>query len=302
MPAYANIHTFMAMVRIANPTYERWVRSSLRPLIAVLNDNNGTAQQVCAAIAALPADKVARYIDPLYFLLADYPNMPANAGGNLNVGALHQTQAHHFTQAALPGNFNPAAALQANRVFVTSNNIVPLGQTMEQYILANDATVSVLLIHLSGIVGGMERVYNGRTTIQHIVSVLRVARLRGCPVCALTMDAARDVCNPMAQDYNLVANRTRIYEPQHHTSSRADFIAFVTARANLVVMGFDGAVCVAANLFGTNQNDTNGQLVRPLLTRANIVLSRATIVSNDLLSSIASPSMGRDEYGPLFLT
>lgn len=302
MTAYANVHAFMAMVRAANPTYERWVRSSLRPLIAVLNANNGTAQQVCTAIAALPADKIARYLDPLYALLADYPGMPANAGAHLALGALNQTEAHLYSQVPLPGNFNPGAALQANRVFAVSNNIIPCGQTVEQYILANANAVSVLLIHLSDRQPGMERLFNGRDTLTHIVSVLRVARLRGCPVCALTMSNLRDVCNEMAQQYNLFANSTRIYEPAHHTSSHADFINFVTARPNLVVMGFDGAICVPANIFGTNQNDAHGQLVRPLLTRANIVLSRATIVSNDNLSIIASSSMGQAEYGPLFST
>lgn len=301
MPAYANIHVFMAMVQVANPSYERWVRSSLRPLIAVLNSNTGTAVQVCNAVAALPADKIARYLDPLYFLLADYPGMPATAGNNLNLGTLGRTEAHHYARAVMPANFNPVGP-QAGRVFAISPAILGLNQTIEQYILANHATVSVLLIHLSGVVDGMQRVYNGRTTLAHIISVLRVARLKGCPVCALTMNAAHDVYAPMATEYNQFAMRTRIYEPLHHTSSHVNFTNFLGARANVVVMGFDGAICVPANLFGTDQRDANGQYIQPIITRANVVLARAQLVINDNLSSVASPSMGANEYGPLFNT
>jgi len=301
MPAYAHLPAFLALVRAANPSYERWVRSSLRPLIAVLNSNTGTAQQVCAAVAALPAIKVARYLDALYFLLADYPAMPADPGAHLNLGALGKTQAHHYAQAVMPPNFNPIGA-QNNRVFAVSPNILPLGQSVEQYILANHATVSVLLIHLSDHAEGMQRPYNGRTTLAHINSVLRVARVKGCPVCALTMKADREVCPPLATEYNLFVARTRLYEPLHHTSGHVDFINFLTARANLVVMGFDGAICVPANLFGTNQTNPDGTYLRPILTRTNVVLSRATLVINDNLSSVASPTMGAAEYGPLFNT
>jgi hypothetical protein len=301
MAVYAQVANFMIQVRSANLNYERFTRSSLRPLLAVLNNVNGTAQQVCQAIAALPADKTLRYLDPLYYLLSNYPGLPANAATNLNLAPLSKTEAHYYSQVPMPGNFNPAGP-QAGRVFATTQNILPLGLTLEQYIIENHALVGVLLIHLSDVVVGMELMFNGRSTLTHIKSVIRVARLMGCPLCCLTMKATADVCAPLAPEYNQVGGRVRVLEPRTHTSNDVNFTTFVAAQQNLVVMGFDADVCVFANVFGSNEPNPGPAFRPPLLTQTNIVMSRAALVSNRNISSIASPSMGANEYGPLFNT
>jgi hypothetical protein len=76
---------------------------------------------------------------------------------------------------------------------------------------------------------------------------------------------------------------------------------FVTQRANLVVMGFDGSVCVFANVFGANEYmapltpQFTPPFRPPLVSLANVVMSRAGIVTNGPLYSPASSSFGAAE-------
>lgn len=301
MPAYAQLQNFMNMVRAANPTFERRTQSSLHPLITILASPTGTALQVSAAIGALPIAKVNRYLNALYYLLATYPGLPANAPNQLHLGALGCTNAAQYPQTAMPGNFNPVG-LPGGRVFVTPAS-ASLGLTLEQFILLNHATTSVLLIHLSSEQPGMEFTFNSRTTIQHINSVLQVARLKNCPLGVLTMEAGSDVCASMRAQFNLFPVRTRVYEPVHHTGLHLPaYTNFATARANLVVMGFDAGVCVFANVFGSSQTMGPGLgYCPPLATMANVVMSRAALVSNGTINSNTA-TFGQAEYGPLFNT
>lgn len=309
MPAYAQLNQFMNLVRTANPTYERVASrtfgtigtSSLRPLIAILGDHAGTAIQVANAIGQLPTVKVKRYLTPLYHLLATYPGLPPATADNLNMGALAQSNAALYQQTVMPANFTPTAPNPNNLRFVTPVSAFQ-NQTIEQYMLINRATTSVLLIHLSGVVGGMQTLFEGRSTIQHIVSSLRVARLLALPVCALTMDANADVCAPMQGEYAQLPNTTRVFVNDRHTGAHMpQFLNFVTARPNLVVMGFDAGICVFANVFGCTDILANGTFSPPLSTLANVVMSRATLVSTTPISS-NTPTFGQAEYGPLFQT
>ncbi len=300
MAAYANINNFMRVVRAANPTFERWVKSSLRPLIDVLNNPAGTPNQVCQAIAALQVVKVNRYIDALYYLLATYPGLPAHAATNLHLGPLLKTEAVRYQRTAMPGNFNPAGQ-QAGRVFVQPNPTT-LGLTLEQYILANHANTGLLLIHLSDKEPGMERLFNGRSNLTHMASVLRVAVLKRCQVCVLTMDNKSDVCPVLRAEFSQAINPVRVYEPNKHMGSvHQAFRAFAAAHTNVVVMGFDAGICVFANVFGANETMPDGSFRPALASLTNVVMSRAGLVSNGEVTSTASPTMGA-EYGPLFNT
>ena len=301
MPAYALLQNFMNMVHAANPTFERRVRSSLRPLITILASPTGTAAQVSMAVGALPVDKVNRYLTPLYYLLATYPGLPMNAPTQLHMGVLGDANAARYPQTPMPGNFNPVGPPN-QRVFVTPAS-ASLGVTLEQFILLNHATTSVLLIHLSSVQAGMERMFNGRSTIEHINSVLQVARLKNCPLCVLTMEGGSDVCPALRAQFNLFPVRTRVYEPVHHTGLHLPaYINFATARPNLVVMGFDAGVCVFANAFGSSQTMGPGLgYCPPLATLADVIMSRAALVSNGTINS-NSATFGQAEYGPLFNT
>jgi hypothetical protein len=300
VPAYANIQNFQNLVRAANPTFERRKASSLRPLITILESATGTANQVDQALSALAANKVGRYLDALYYLLATYPGLPANAATHLNIGALQKTNAVRYALTPMPHNFTPTGP-QAGRVFVTPASGF-LNQTVEQFILCNHANTGVLLIHLSGTQAGMDLVFNGRTVLKHMNSVLRVARLKGCQLCVLTMNASSDVCAELRAEYNQYANRVRVYEPHHHMGSiDANFRNFATAHTHVVVMGFDAGVCVFANVFGSDERMPDNSYRAPLATLTNVVMSRATLVSNGNIWS-QSATMGAAEYGPLFNT
>jgi hypothetical protein len=304
MPAYANLVTFMNFVTQANPNFEKsgLVKSSLRPLINVLQNATGTATQVCQALRGIPVAKANRYIDALYYLLATYPGLPANAYMHLNLGALHQSNAAMYTRAVMPGDFNPVGA-QNQRVFVTPNS-ASLNMPLEKFILSNSpAMTGIMLIHLSDFEPGMQMIFAGRSTIQHINSVLRVGRLRGCALCVLTMKANADVCADLLTEFNQFANVTRVYEPVHHMGSHdASFRNFAANHPNLIVMGFDACVCVFANVFGANEHmPNNGGFRPPLATLTNVIMSRAALVTLGTIT-VQTPSMGASEYGPLFNT
>ncbi len=300
MAVYAHLNNFLRSVRAANPTFEKHKTSSLRPLINILNSPTGTANQVLNAVAALPTAKTARYLDALYYLLANYPGLPLNAASRLNMPALAKTNTARYTQTQMPNNFNPQGP-QNGRVFVTPQSQF-INCTVEQFILNNATTTGILLIHLSSWQNGMDTTFNGRSVVQHITSVLRVGRLKGCPVCVLTMEADSDVCAEMRAEFNQFPAVTRVYEPNHHMgSSHQHFRDFVTARQNLVVMGFDACVCVFANVFGANEKMPDNSYRPPLATLANVVMSRATLVTTGTVNS-QSATMGAAEYGPLFNT
>jgi hypothetical protein len=301
-----NLTDFMQFVHTANPTYERRVRSSLHNLVKILNDAMGNPNQVCNAIAALPADKVNKYIDALYYLLATYPGLPADACTHLHLGPLGKTNAVKYRRTPVPGNFNPVGQ-QNLRVFVKPQS-KSLNRTVEQFILEHSANTSVILIHLSEAdVAGMDTTFNNRSTLTHICSVLRVARLMNCPICALTMKA-NAVCLPMQKEFDNFSNSVTVREPNSHVGSiHARFRNFARNRRNMVVMGFDACICVFANVFGANERmapryqDDQPPYRPPLVSLANIIMSRATLATGRDIA-VQTPSYGQEEYGPLFNT
>jgi hypothetical protein len=145
----------------------------------------------------------------------------------------------------------------------------------------------------------MELLFGGRSTLTHINSVLRVGRVTNCPLFVLTMSNAADVCAPLVTEYNQFAISTRVYEPATHTTNDPLFLNFIAAHQNLVVMGFDAGVCVFANVFGCDERNPDNSFRTPLLSSANIVMSRAALVSNGNVWSM-SPTLGQAEYGPIF--
>jgi hypothetical protein len=64
----------------------------------------------------------------------------------------------------------------------------------------------------------------------------------------------------------------------------------------MIMMGYDGDVCVGANSFGTGETmPLNGKLVVPVISQANIVTSRAVLVTRGLLNKV-------DKWGVLSKT
>ncbi len=301
MPVYAYINPFMGLVRTANPTFERVKRSSLRPLIDILNSPAGNAAAVRPLITALPVDKTNQYLEALYYLFATYPGLAAHAA-DLHLAQDDTTEAVRYPLTAVPGNFRPADQHARNQIFVTPVS-ARTGLTLEQYILINGATTSVELIHLSSHQPPMDQVFAGKSCVNHIKSVLQVANWMGCPVCCLTMEAGSNVTPELRVVYNGSNSTRALVQDGHMGTIDAGLRNFVTQRANLVVMGFDGSVCVFANVFGGNEYMApltpifTPPFRPPLASLANVVMSRAGIVSNGPLYSPASSTFGNAEYG-----
>src|SRR5947199_4799762 len=171
MPRYQQLATFMADVRRANPTFENWVKSDLRPLIGVLEDNNGNAGQVQRALQALSAARVAKYRDAIWFLQATYPGLLPMM---LAMGALGKTNAARYTRSALPANYDPSTRPpRRNRPLSAW-----LNQSVEQWLLTAGGTKGILLIHLSTFQRpAMNEGHNGRRVVDHMNSVRRIGHL-----------------------------------------------------------------------------------------------------------------------------
>lgn len=291
MPLYQQYDTFMDDVRQANPHFERWVRSSLRPLINVLRDNNGTAVQVQQALQNLPANKVAKYREAIWYLQATYPGLAAMT---LPMGDLGKTQAAEYTQTAVPLNYDPSARPpRRNRP-----HSAWLNQSIEQWLLTAPGTKGILLIHLSDYQAPMDEDFNGRRVVDHINSVLRIGRLCGCDLLCLYMQG-NPVCAELADAANAYGqSKTDLLIAIHHMGGRNPvYRNFAATHNHVVVMGFDANVCVNANLFGSPELMPDDSFVPPLTSLTNVVTSRAVLVTEGQIF----PFDNQNEYGVLNL-
>jgi len=282
-------------------------KSSLQPLMAILNDVNGNAVKVYKAIEALSTVKADKYKVALKYLLKTYPGM--NEFGikfeDLRQVALRETKAVRYNCTPLPGNFNPQNERGQGQFVKPQSAMLPT--TIVKHILDNPTTTGILLIHLGeSDSAGMTQSFNGRTTLQHIKSVMRVARIMGCPVCVLSMakEGRNHLCETLQEQFNLFPENKRlvVHEPKFHTATnQQSMVDFMKSRSDIVVMGFDASICVFANVFGSAEkmSEHDDKYRPPLITLTNIIMSRATLVINGPLTCKTS-TFGHAEYGPLF--
>lgn len=298
MPAFANMGNFRNFVAVANPNFERWKRSSLRPLIAVLENQAGTPRQVVDAIADLPQADTKKYRDPLHYVLATYPGLPQNAADFMNIGVIPHTNAARYLRTPMPPNFHPFGQ-QADRVYVQPPSAFT-NRTLEQFILSNRRRTGVVMVHLSDDDdAGMDTDFDGRTCLAHMHSVLRVARWCGLPLSALSMNPNRYLNPILNAEFIQCPNRIATTELATHTGTHIQaFRQFAERHENLVVMGFDASVCVFANVFGANDKLPDLNFRPPLVTLANVVMSRAALATAGPIQ-IQTPTFGVGEYGPL---
>jgi hypothetical protein len=280
----------MQLVRMANPHYERIKRSSLRPLLAVLDSATGTAMQVQGALGALPQAKALRYKDALYYLVGTYGGLQAN---HIPLGAPGKTNAARFTRTQLPNPYRPQLP-HLERVVAPS---AFLNQTVEQYLLSTNDDVGVLLIHLTNHDPSLDLVFNTWKVVDHINSVLRVARLRGFELCVLHQQNP-PVCAALQAEADAFVARTNCHVHPHHMGGHnGHFLAFAQGHDCVVVMGFDACVCVRANMFGSPEQE-NGAFVTPLIVQTDLVTSRAVLVT----AGNITPNSHRGEFGVLYNT
>ena len=76
MPRYDQFVSFMADVRRANSSFTLKT-SSLKNLIALLEEPTSTAMQVTMALQQIPVLTAAKYRDALWYLQATYPGFHA---------------------------------------------------------------------------------------------------------------------------------------------------------------------------------------------------------------------------------
>ncbi len=295
MPVYAHLASFTARVNAVNPTFERFTNSALHNLIRILGDPAGTSIQVINALAGIPTAKTLKYKNALYFIVGNYPGV---SPFHLNLGIFapgNKTNAAMFTQTALPVGYAPGVPTIQKVVAPSAF----LNQTVEQYLIANPGT-GIVLIHLSNFQPNMGDMFESERVVDHMNSVLRVGRDNQADVCVL-YQGAPPVCAALQAEVNGYppARRTlALVHPYHMGMRDANFQAFVDNHPDIVVMGSDASVCVRANMFGAPEQLPGGGWVLPLVTRANLITSRAVLVT----AGNITPMNHQGEYGVLFNT
>ncbi len=298
MPKYNADHMkeFMKRARWSNDHFEKWKNSSLHALIAVLNSDDGSALKVQTALLTIPQGKIVKYKDAFYYLLQTYPGLPS---GSVGWGALKETNAALFPKVDVPRTYNPRSRVASERIVKGTPPTAFLGQTCESFLLNNaNASNGVILIHLDHHHAPMDTMYNGYKVVDHINSVLRVARLTNADLCVLHMAADQPVSDKLSDSVDLFDNPTIVFRGTGHMGSvDSRFRDFAAAHTNCIVMGFDGTICVHANIFGapeyTDREETRP--ARPLITLTNVITSRAVLVTSGALY----PKNWQQEYGVL---
>lgn len=312
MPTYWTTHrnAFIQYVRAVNPNFERLLQSSLRPLIDELKREptprtpvwiNNIKKWLLFAKRQTDGtyrNKARKYKDALYHLV-----QTLNIANDFTVSGTPKTNAYQYNQMAAPAAFDPRQAATAN---VT--RLVPAGaylnMTVEDYVARGSAD-GVFIIHMQGNDPAMDKKFDGWTTKEHMNSVLRVAKRCNppLPAYALTMKADTPICLTEANPY--LGLQTG-HNPDSHSAWKVPtFRAWVAGKNNVVVMGFDGSICVDANLFGTNETiahphgvgvDVGGgtRFVAPLVSQTNVVTCRALLATSDLY-----PPNHVNQYGQL---
>ena len=295
MPAYANIDQFMNKVDTANPSFTL-SRSSLRDLIRVLRDVNGTSAQAETALRKIPNAKASKYAEALLYLRTTLPGLSHIAlPGGLNLG---KTNAVLLKKTDLPSRYNHDFSGANKKDLYNGPNkfqmVEPetrfLGTSVEQFIWEFHGKLGVILIHMGKEVPGMELVMNGKTVIEHIKSVLEIAVKKNANILALHLYENTPVCEPLQNVYARFGNRKAVFEPnKHEGGDNPYFKAFTEAHPLCVVIGWDADVCAASNVLGGASLDENNRLIEPIVTRTNVVTSRALLVTT---GQIQKPQWG----------
>jgi hypothetical protein len=315
----------MQYARNVNPNFERVLQSSLRPLIDELKKElNPTTPAWLEEVKrwllfvkrqndGLYRNKANKYKDALYHLV-----QTLNIAQHFSVGGTTATNACRFQRTNVPGNFDPGNSPPEARDI--TRMVVPSAwqnRTIEDTV-ARGLVDGIVVIHMSAFDGNaMNQAFDGWKTIDHMNSVLRVARRRvpAVPLALVEINNA-DVC---AQFNEAAAypgrQRCSVNRPNpdgvHSAQLSQDFRNWLAGKQNVVVMGYDGDICVRANLFGVQETiaPAHGvgpyfmrgnpavpkRWVRPLVSAVNVETSRALLATGGNLTPVNHVG----EYGPL---
>ena len=337
MPTYwsslNNRRAFAGFVRAANPGFERVLRSSLRPLIEELKREPDPQTQawrdnVIRHIRSMKNErdgtyrtKANKYKDALYHLVQE-GNIPGFQPADYTVGGIDATKAYSFPITPVSPNFDPSRPHPKTpgiqRLTPNAGWVGPHSMTVEDYVARGNSD-GIFIIHMQGNEAAFDMKFDGWTSKQHMNSVLRVAKRRGVPIYALNMGAG-DTC--LDEENNYTAGlRTTGHNPESHSGQQlANFRLWLAGKANVVVMGFDATVCVDANLFGTAEyieavhgvgaqhvyaamgrivrlRNQQVRFVKPLVSVANVVTSRALLATGNQLIPFTNVGQWGNLYG-----
>lgn len=328
MPYWHNHHaTFMGYARNVNPNFERVLASSLRPLIdelkkepnpitpAWLQDVKRWLLFVKRQNDGRYRNKANKYKDALYHLV-----QTLNIAQDFSVGGTTATNACRFERRNVTGIYDPENHPPERRNI--TRMVVPSGwqnRTIEDTV-ARGLVDGIVVIHMHAFnAAAMGQVFDGWKVIDHMNSVLRVARRRVPPMpLALVEINNQDVCAQLNEAAGYPGRRRcSVNTPNPHGVHSAqlsqDFRNWITGKQRVAVMGFDGAVCVRANLFGVKETIAAAhglgpvfmrgnppvmlRWVKPLVSVASVETSRALLATT---GGNLAPWDHVGEYGPLY--
>lgn len=287
MPSFAKVGDFIDLCRTANDHFEKHRNSALHALIELLKSDTCTQLKILREVFKIPQGKLAKYADALTYLFQTHPGLNNSM---LFYGPLKQDNAAKFPKAPIPALYNPTNN-QGKEIMVGSPPSKFLNQSCEQFLLNSTEVNGIILIHLCKFQNPMNNLFNGRKVLDHMNSVLRVAAMLDVPVCALHMTDGVEVCAELKTAYDAVPRREPVLRKKGHMGSANEaFRDFASSKDNCIVMGFDGTICVHANLFGCAEymeNDAT-KVAPPLISLTNVITSRAVLVNDGVLYSKGS--------------
>lgn len=298
MPRYTDLPAFLALARTANDHFEKHKNSALHALIALLGQADCSQLKILRALSTIAHAKIRKYNDAFLHLFSTYAGLHV---GMLPVGPLREANAAKFPRTVMPPTYDPTRN-QGKEIVVGTPPTKYLEQSCELFLLNSLETNGIVLIHLCKFQGPMNNVLNGRKVVDHINAVLRVAALLDIPVCALHMTADTPVCAELKDAYDAVPQKAPVLRVEGHMgSANQAFESFASTKDNVVVMGFDGTICVHANMFGCAEFKDPARTIPapPLITLTNVITSRAVLVNDGVLYSKGSAAK---PYGVLDLT
>jgi hypothetical protein len=326
MPKYPafQMTEFRRLLVQANPTVESGLaakafgKSSLQPLMEILNSDKGTADQVRAQLQLLAGtrdgvygSKANKYKQALYYLELTYP---IAIGQRVGVGAdkaraviLHksgrQPSVKTWRKYVKDDARSWAPEAKDGMELATATRIEGVPGTVEEFILNEPAQTGVIMIHLQGFQDSMNRVYDGWKALDHMRSVLRVAAAVKLRLLVLKVAQGDAVCAELKPALAGFGEVREVYVARHSGFHDASYREFVGGLRNVVVMGFDADVCVHINVFGgpelldaTDEERRTNAPSRPvgaLLSEVNVITSRPLLVARGFNGVV-----DRAEYGP----
>jgi hypothetical protein len=323
MPKYPKVHLdeFKRLLKVANPgiglNAKVFGKSSIQPLMAILDDDAGNAQKVATAITTVAntadgtyGNKANKYKEALYYLQRTYPVPTGSIVGvkanQAKAVKLHRSGREPSVKTWRKYEEDNARSWQpvadGGIELATASRIEALAGTVEEYILSQPLNTGVVVIHLQGYQTGMNRVYDGWKAVDHMRSVLRVAAAAHMPLCTLKVQGGESVCPELQLPRDLFGEQIAPYVARHSGFHSDEYRDFVTSKENIILMGFDADVCVHINMFGgpelmdatDEEKRTNkpSRTVSGILSHCNVITSRPMLVARGL------EAIDRDEFGP----